>query len=238
MPDVSKLAPTMTNSVGMKLVLIKPGTFTMGSPKSVKERRDNERQHEVSITRPYYLGTTEVTQAQWKAVMGTEPPSNFKGDDLPVEKITWQQAVDFCKKLTKKENKTYQLPTEAEWEYAARAGDASKPMTMSERRAWLKDKAWTYVTAKYKTHPVGKLNPNTWGLYDMLGNVSEFTSSGMGAYPEGKATDPQGMQNDTKVIRGGNWIANELWTRYASRTPSPPDKSKSTIGFRVVCMPE
>jgi len=237
-PDVSKLAASISNSIGMKLMLIKPGTFTMGSPEGIAERGKDETQHEVAITRAYYLAVTEVTQAQWKAVMGTDSPSNFKGDDLPVEKVTWQQAVEFCKKLSEKEDKTYRLPTEAEWEYAARAGDASKPRSMREGREWLKDKAWIYSTAKYKTHPVGQLKANAWGFHDMLGNVGEFTLSGMGKYPEGKATDPQGMESDRKVVRGGGWISNAQWARYATRTPYPHTDSKSTIGFRVLCQPK
>lgn len=237
-PDVSKLAPQMENSLGMKLALIKPGTFTMGSPQGVKERRDHEKQHQVTMTRPYYIATTEVTQAQWKAVTGEDAPAAFKGGNLPVEKITWLQAAAFCSKLSEKEGMTYRLPTEAEWEYAARAGAKSQAMSLSARRAWLKGREWTYSTAKYKTHPVGGLKPNAWGLHDMLGNVSEFTSSGMGNYPDGKATDPQGTDSDTKVVRGGDWVSVEHTARYAARSPWPKDKSKSTIGFRVVCEPK
>ena len=237
-PDVSQLEASFSNPLGMKFVLVKPGVFTMGSPKMVRGRKVNETEHQVTLTRPYYLATTEVTQAQWKTVMGSDSPSKFKGENLPVENVTWQQAMEFCKKLSEREKKTYRLPTEAEWEYAARAGDVSKAMDRKERKAWLSERAWMYDTAKYKTHPVGQLKANAWGLHDMLGNVAEYTLSGMGEYPKGKATDPQGMQNEIKVVRGGDWVSSGDWVRYASRTSREPNKGKSTIGFRVLCVPK
>jgi len=201
--DVSKLAATVTNITGMKFVLIKPGEFMMGSLEDEPNRRDEEKQHRVKITRPYYVATTEVTQVQWKAVMGADSPSHFKGENFPVEKITWQQAQNFCKKLSEKEGKKYRLPTEAEWEYAARAGEKIdfKSMKASEVKAWLLERAWFSENAEYKTHPVGQLKANPWGLYDVFGNVGEWTSSGMGKYPEGLAIDPQGMVNPQKVVR-------------------------------------
>ncbi|MCP5536872.1 MAG: SUMF1/EgtB/PvdO family nonheme iron enzyme [Akkermansiaceae bacterium] len=237
--DVSKLAASVTNGIGMKLVLVKPGEFLMGSSEDEPNRHDNETQHQVKITRPYYIATTEVTQSQWKAVMGVDSPSNFKGDDLPVEKITWQQAQDFCQQLSKKEGKNYRLPTEAEWEYAARAGETVdfKPMKTSERKAWIAERAWFYDNAKYKTHPVGQLKANAWGLYDVLGNVEEWTSSGIGKYPQGPVIDPQGFVSDNKVVRGSGWISSYDWIRPAARMNQPADKEKSTIGMRVVYEP-
>ena len=237
-PDVSQLAATITNSANIKLLLVKPGTFTMGCPPEDWGRKPKEQQCRVTLTRAFYLATTEVTQAQWKAVMGTESPSNFKGKNLPVEQVTWQDAMAFCKKLSEKEGQTYRLPTEAEWEFAARAGAAVQVMDRKQRTAWLKERAWTRDTADYQTHPVGTKKPNPWGFFDMLGNVNEYTLSGMGDYPEGTATDPQGMQNEMKVTRGGGWIGSADWARPTARASRKLDTQKSTIGFRILYVPK
>jgi formylglycine-generating enzyme required for sulfatase activity len=235
--EMAKLAPTITNGAGMKLVLVKPGTFQMGSPEDERHRQDDETQHEVTLTRPYYIGIHEVTQAQWKAVMGEDSPSNFKGDDLPVEKVTWAEANAFCARLSEQEKHTYRLPTEAEWAFAARAGEAPVFKTTKEHKDWLAAHAWMYGTAKYKTHPVGSLKPNAWGLYDTIGNVGEWTSDGFAPFTAAAQTDPLGVDGDRKVVRGNGWISSFDFCRMAQRSPQPADQAKSTIGLRVVREP-
>ena len=234
---VDKLAPTLTNGIGMKLVLVKPATFQMGSPEDEPHRHDHETQHEVTLTQAYYIGTTEVTQAQWKAVMGSDSPSKFEGADLPVDNVTWEQAVAFCQKLSEKEAGTYRLPTEAEWEYAARAGETVAYKPMKDFKAWLQAHAWMYWTAKYKTHAVGQLKPNAWGLYDTIGNVAEWTADGYGPFTKDAATDPLGTDSDRKVHRGNGWVSSYDFCRVAQRSAKAKDESKSTIGFRVVREP-
>ena len=235
--DVSKLPTEITNGVGMKLVLIRPGTFRMGSPEGEAARRDDETQHEVTLTHPYYAAVHEVTQGQWKKVMGSDSPSHFKGDKLPVEKVTWHQAVEFCRKLSEKEGRTYRLPTEAEWEYAARAGETVR-YKLKEWKAWLLAHAWMSFNAKYKSHEVGTLKPNAWGLYDTIGNVAEWTASGYGPYPAGKVTNPLGVDSDRKVVRGQGWVSSYDFCRVAARSARAADDPKATIGFRVVCDPK
>jgi len=236
--DISKLPPEIENGIGMKLVLIKPGTFQMGSPAGEPSRRDDEGPYEVTLSHPYYAAIHEVTQAQWKAVMGTDSPSHFKGDNLPVEKVTWNQAVEFCTKLSAKEGRTYRLPTEAEWEYAARAGGTIPYASRKLWKAWLLDHAWMSFNAKYKSHAVGTLKPNAWGLFDTIGNVGEWTASGYGPYPQGKVRDPLGVDSNRKAVRGQGWVSSYDFCRFASRSGRAADKSKSTIGFRVVCDPK
>jgi formylglycine-generating enzyme required for sulfatase activity len=163
-----------TNSIGMKLVLIPAGEFMMGSPETEKDRSPDESpQHKVRISKPFYMGAMEMTQAQWKAVMEENNPSNFKGDDLPVEKVSWEDCQEFLKKLSAKEGKTYRLPTEAEWEYACRAGTTTRFNAGDDDKA-LDSVGWHEGNSESKTHPVGQKKPNAWGLYDMLGNVEEW----------------------------------------------------------------
>ena len=173
----------LTNSIGMRLVRIEPGSFQMGSP-------DEKPQHQVLITRPFFLGIHEVTQGQYQAVMG-ENPSMFKGSDhLPVEGVSWLDAVNFCNKMSEKDKRTpfyringtdvanvggngYRLPTEAEWEYACRAGSTTL-YPFGDDVSKLGEHAWFSNNSDGKTHPVGQKSPNAWGLYDMLGNVWEW----------------------------------------------------------------
>ena len=235
--DIAKLPAKASTKSGISMVLIKPGTFRMGSPKDELSRRDDEGPLEVTLTNPYYIGVHEVTQKQWQAVMGEKSPSKFEGDDRPVENVTWAQAVAFCKKLSELEGKTFRLPTEAEWEFAARAGETVAYKPHKVFKAWLSEHAWQYFNAKYKSHPVGSLKPNAWGLYDTIGNVSEWTADGYGPYPEGKATNPAGTDAERKVIRGGNWITSFDMCRVARRGAQDPEAAKSTIGLRIVREP-
>lgn len=185
---------TITNSIGMKLALIPKGTFMMNSPEYEERIIDDEnQQHELEISKDYYLGVYEVTQAQYMKVMGTNPsrfqkPMGRRSDGLmyPVERVSWEDAIEFCKKLTdlpeeKKAGRAYRLPTEAEWAHACFAGS---------KRAWSRfdndlDYAWFGGNSKRQTHPVGEKKPNAWGLYDMYGNVWEWCSDRHVAYPKG-----------------------------------------------------
>src|SRR5476651_402788 len=170
-----------TNSIGMKFVWIRPGSFIMGSPKEEKQRQENETQHKVTLTKGYYLGVYTVTQEEWIAVMGNHP-SKFKGEkNLPVENVSWDDCQEFVKKLRAKDKKAYRLPTEAEWEYACRAG-TSTPFHFGETIST--DQANYYGEAVYgngkkgvyreNTTPVGSFPANAWALHDMHGNVFQW----------------------------------------------------------------
>jgi len=228
------LGTAKTNSVGMQFAAIPAGEFTMGSPASEAGRSNDETQHHVRISKPFLMATTMVTQGQWQKVMGNNP-SNFKGDDnLPVETVTWDDAVDFCKKLSEKEGLKYRLPTEAEWEYACRAGTTTEYNTGDGEDA-LKEGGWYSGNSDQKTHPVGQKKPNAWGLYDMHGNVWQWCSDWYGDYPGADASDPQGVDNGSaRVLRGGCWFNNPDCCRAAFRYWLHPDDRFIYNGFRVV----
>jgi formylglycine-generating enzyme required for sulfatase activity len=241
--------PRITNSIGMKLVLIPKGKFTMGSPASEKGRNhDDETQHEVTISEDYYLGVFEVTQGQYKKVMGTNP-SYFqkrvirKSDSLmyPVEQVLWADAVEFCKKLSelpeeKKAGRVYRLPTEAEWEYACRA-DSKAAYSFGANSKTLGDYAWFVEISGVQTHPVGEKKANAWGLYDMHGNVWEWCSDWYGKYPKGSVSDPSGPSGGScRVLRGGGWPDVAADCRSAHRywmVPSILIIDDGIFGFRV-----
>ena len=204
----------VTNSIGMKLIWIPPGKFIMGSPNNEKQRENSEgSRHRVQITNGFYMGVTPVTQIQYKRVVGTNP-SFQKGDDLPVEMINWNDAVEFCRKLSEKEGKTYTLPTEAQWEYACRAGTTTPfytGETISTDQANY-DGNYTYgkgCKGKYreKITPVASFAPNAFGLSDMHGNVWEWCSDWYDRdyFSKGQGIDPQGPSSGTsRVLRGGS----------------------------------
>jgi formylglycine-generating enzyme required for sulfatase activity len=236
-----KIPVQMTNSIGMKFSLIPPGQFSMGSPPKEEWHRDDERLHRVTLTNPFYLATTEVTQKQWKAVMATDP-SFCTGDDLPVETVTWEQAAEFCRKLSRKEGRKYRLPTEAEWEYACRAGTTTPFHTGQTIRT---DQAnydgnHTYGDGRKgefreATVEAGKLEANAWGVYDMHGNVWEWCQDWYGEYPDGDAKDPTGpATGDRRVFRGGCWMNFPAVCRSANRAKVIPLSWNFHLGFRVV----
>jgi formylglycine-generating enzyme required for sulfatase activity len=238
----------ITNSIGMKLVLISKGTFMMGSPESEKGRDDVETQHEVTISKDYYLGVYEVTQAQYEKVIGKNP-SQFQGGrvgnenaDLPVEQVSWDDAVEFCKKLSelpeeKKAGRVYRLPTEAQWEYACRAGSKSA-YSFGESSKSLGDYAWFDKNSNGRTHPVGEKKANAWGLYDMHGNVWEWCSDWYGEYPNGALSDPTGPKEGSfRVFRGGSWRYVAADCRSAVRYRNGPSFRYYSIGFRVALSP-
>ena len=228
----------VTNSIGMKLRLIPAGEFMMGSPETESVRENDETQHGVSITKPFYLGVTEVTQEQYQKVMGTNP-SEFKGPQNPVEKVSWAEAVEFCGKLSampaeKTAGHVYRLPTEAEWEYACRSGTTTA-YGFGDDASRLGDYGWFRSNSDSGTHPVGEKKPNAWGLYDMHGNVWEWCQDRYGDYPSGSAMDPTGATSGSyRVCRGGSWFNGARICRSAYRIRGAPGDRDSLLGFRVL----
>jgi len=226
-----KAGNTMVNSIGMKMAFIPPGEFEMGSPADQVGRQHDELQHHVKLTRPFRISVTEVTQVQWRAVMD-HIPCYFKGDNLPVEKVSWRDAAAFCKKLSIKEGKIYRLPTEAEWEYACRAGGTGAFADSGN----IDEMGWYEANSEGQTHPVATKKPNKWRLYDMHGNVSEWCSDYYKAdYPEGPTVDPNGPTDGKyRVVRGGSWSNFARGCRSAARSSAPPSYQFKQTGFRVV----
>ncbi len=229
-------ASDITNSFGMKFIYIPPGTFIMGSPSDESDSKvKDETQHNVKLENGFYIQTTEVTQGQWKAVMKEYPPGlyfNKCGDNCPVERVSWYDVDNFIKKLNEEEKSDkYRLPTEAEWEYAARAGtttaynwgnsaDCSKANYGSAGECKGINPGKTIKVASYP--------PNDCGLYDMHGNVWEWCSDWYNKYPGDKTTD------GSKVIRGGSWTDNAIKCRSANRHSITPDIMNPNTGFRLV----
>jgi formylglycine-generating enzyme required for sulfatase activity len=228
-----ELTLDLGGGVKMELVLIPAGKFLMGSPEG---RETNEGpQHEVTISKAFYMGKYEVTQEQWEAVMAkvAPNPSKFKGPKNPVESVSWEQAVGFCEKLSQIAKRPVRLPTEAEWEYACRAGTKTR-FSFGEGDVLLGDYAWFSGSANGTTHPVGEKKPNPWGLYDLHGNVWEWCQDWGGPYEAGAVTDPQGpAKGTTRVLRGGSWGNNPGFCRAANRNWNVPDFRINSRGFRV-----
>jgi formylglycine-generating enzyme required for sulfatase activity len=236
---------SFTNCIGIKLMRIPKGKFMMGSPESETDRVKIETQHEVTISQNFYMGATEVTQAQWQKVMGNKP-SNFEDDQLPVETVSWEEAVDFCNRLSEmpeeiRAGRKYRLPTEAEWEYACRAGTTTTfhfGSQLNGRQANCNG-TFPYGTETRgpdlkKTTPVGKYPANAWGLYDMHGNVWEWCSDWYGEYPAGSLTNPSGPATGPgRVFRGGCWYRAAVNCRSADRSGSVQSDRLGYLGFRV-----
>jgi len=259
---------TAALAAGDGTVLIKGGTFVMGSPESENWREADEVQHSVTVS-DFYLGAREVTQAEYQELTGTTP-SEFKGKDLPVETVNWYDAVRFCNLKSKKdglkpaytiEGETvtwdrtangWRLPTEAEWEYAARAGGKG-PFNIvpspSPKQAnfyghypynieqnYFSTQNLSVKPGNYRAHtvPVGSFKPNAWGLFDMHGNVSEWCWDRYGAYPQKAQTDPAGPEaGATRVCRGGGWNDFAKHLRSAYRSSQTPDDAFVSRGFRL-----
>ncbi len=225
----------LTNSIGMKFKLIPAGSFQMGSREV--DRPDNERpRHWVTLTKPFYMGVYEVTQEQYAKVTDLTP-SYFKGQNLPVEMVSWEDAQEFCKKLSQLEkNMTYRLPSEAEWEYAARAGTQTAYYWGDGFDARY---AWCDQNSGGKTQEVGTRQPNAWGLFDMSGNVWEWCEDWKAEYPTGEQVDPKGVASGSRrVFRGGSWFIFPQRCRSAFRNYYPPDIRSNRLGFRVVAVPK
>ena len=228
-------ADIITNSIGMKLKLIQPGTFMMGSNEDVYP----DSVHQVTISKPFYLGVYQVTQREWQAVMG-DNPSCFKDAKNPVESVSWDDAQEFCRKLSQKEGVEYRLPTEAEWEYACRAGTKTRYYWGGEFNDAY---AWWDGNSGGQTHNVGTRKPNAWGLYDMSGNVLEWCEDWFEPYPSGPQTDPKGPSNgEYRVLRGGSWtaagfLAGQVALGSAYRARVDPRVREYDFGFRVARTP-
>jgi formylglycine-generating enzyme required for sulfatase activity len=248
--------------IGLDMVWIPPGEFLMGTPAQSAPARwfytlreklthrpnpDSGSEPErpvtwVTLTRPFWLGRTEVTQAQWQAVMGGNP-SDFKGEDLPVENVSWDDAMEFCRKLTERERAAgrlpkgyaYTLPTEAQWEYVCRAG------TTGYYAGDIGAMAWTNGNSGMTTHPVGTKRANTWGLADMHGNVSEWCLDWVAPYRGGEVTNPRGPTLPTlgseRILRGGSWDDADNIARSAFRNWDLPVERGYHAGFRLALAP-
>ena len=231
----------VTAAIEKEMVLIPAWKFEMGSVNSEKGRYSDEKQHEVTITKPFYMGKNEVTQEQWESVMGTGflwfggNPSTNKGAKLPVTNVSWKDCQEFIKKLNAKTKGGYRLPTEAEWEYACRAG-TSTAYSLGDNIA-PKDANYSDSNKK-KSVKVGDYKPNAFGLFDMHGNVSEWCEDWYDDYPAGAATDPKGpATGETRVLRGGSFNNVGLETRSSFRHGVPPHFSFDNFGFRLARTP-
>ena len=212
-----------------------PGSFMMGSPNNEKGRMDNETQHKVNLTKGFWMLESEVTQAMWRSIMGNNP-SFFKGDNLPVESVTWDACQEFCRRLSKELKAEVSLPTEAQWEYACRAGTTEAYACNNGNdfmQLWLA--AWP-PNLDEGTHLVKQRQPNAWGLYDMQGNVSEWCLDWYGEdYSPNEVTDPTGAASgNCRINRGGMWSATPECFRSAYRMLRPGGIDTNDTGFRVI----
>lgn len=247
------------NSIGMELTLIPAGKFLMGSPMDEAQRNDDEPQHEVTIAKPFYVGVFEVTQGQYQKIVrqspsffaktggGKERIKELDTSNYPVERVSWLEAVEFCKMLSaKEEGRTYRLPTEAEWEYACRAGTKTPFHFGNDFNSNLGNiNGLSYASyGKETAGPFwrstvlqGQYQKNAFGLHDMHGNVQEWCSDWYDAdyYTKSPKEDPQGPEKGTeRVLRGGAWPSSAKACRSAARNHFPPDERTYTTGFRVV----
>ncbi len=217
----------------------RPGGFVMGSPVTEVDRRENEKEHRVTLTKGFWLGKTETTQGQWTRVMGASPPKGppsrkvrVLGADHPMYSVSWEDAVAYCEKLNQVHplggDWKWTLPTEAQWEYACRAG------TTGAYAGDLNEMAWYDLNSGSTTHPVGQKRANAWGLYDMHGNVWEWCKDWSGDYPSSSVMDPAGGSSGSlRVIRGGCWVSPAAGARSALRYGVSPGRRNNTLGFRV-----
>ncbi len=261
-PEYSHAMEAFTNSLGMRFVLIQSGSFSMGSPESEPGHRWNEKVHKVRISRSFYMMDTEVTQGQWKKLVGFNPSSlKFKNIDYPVNTVSWNQCVEFIRVLNKFENTSkYRLPTEAEWEYACRAGSrtafsngnltqltCTKPDPVLNKIAWYCGNSGEQnPPGKFQPHRVRTKMPNAWGLYDMHGNVQEWVQdSCVWKHWTGKTgpvtdtyknnvVDPVSFKGKHKIIRGGGWYQKPVFLRSAQRSFYKPVAKRNSLGFRIV----
>ena len=222
------------NGINIEMVKVEAGSFNMGATPEMKSPYEVEKPvHRVTLTNNYYIGKYEVTQALWQAVMGSNP-SYFKGDDLPVESVSWGDCQDFISKLNAMTGKRFRLPTEAEWEYAARGGKKSRGYKYSGSKT-LGDVAWYDGNSGSKTHAVGTKQPNELGIYDMAGNVWEWCQDWKGSYSSSPQANPTGAVGGSyRVIRGGNWRDSARGSRSSCRFGLTPGYHDFSLGLRVV----
>jgi formylglycine-generating enzyme required for sulfatase activity len=243
------LDKSFVNSLGMEFVLIPAGTFIMGSPRDEQCRDKDEMQHEVTITQPFYLQTTEVTLEQWRALMGKRLFSRrIKEDNLPAVKVSWHDCMDFIKKLNALGQWSYRFPTEAEWEYACRAGSCTPKSwgntirceaAMYGNNSSRSPECVPYVKASGlridQPAPVKSYPPNDWGLYDIHGNVWEWCRDWYGDFTESAEINPLGPDSGyVRVRRGGSWFNEGSLCRSANRNYGHPASRYRTTGFRLV----
>ena len=222
------------DGISIDMVRVEAGTFTMGATPEMKNPWDDEKPtHQVTLTNDYYIGKYEVTQALWKAVMGKNP-SKYKGDNLPVENVSWDDCQEFISKLNSITGKTFRLPTEAEWEYASRGGKKSRGYQYSGSNN-ISDVAWYDSNSGNKTHTVGSKQANELGIYDMSGNVLERCQDWYGNYSSSSQTNPTGANSGShRVERGGSWDIIDWGCRSSYRYSSVPDFCGSNLGLRLV----
>ena len=220
--------------VKLEMVLIPAGKFKMGSPASEKDRNEKETQHEVTLTKPFYMGKYEVTQEQWFEIMG-ENPSREKGRMLPVTNVSWNECHFFIRKLNEKTNGGYRLPTEGEWEFACRAGTTTA-YSFGDK---ITPKDANYVGSEIgKPVAIGSYKPNSFGLYDIHGNVWEWCEDWYGDYPAGAVTDPKGpAKGEYRVLRGGSFFNSGSFARSSIRDSRTPPYRGNNSGFRLARNP-
>jgi len=224
-----------------EMIYISAGSFLMGSEEDDSQAYADERtQHQVTITQPFYIGKYPITQEQYEAVMGNNPSYFLKGGKYPVEYVSWHDAQEFCQKLSNLTEKTYRLPSESEWEYAAKAGTQTN-YYYGDDESPLGEYAWYEDNSNDQTQPVGQKKPNKWGLYDMLGNVWEWCeddwhSNYKGAPNDGRAwiDNDNRSQLEYRTIRGGSWGSYSRYCRCANRDFNFPARRLNDFGFRVV----
>ena len=243
------LEKTYTNTLGMEFVLVPSGTFTMGSPPNESHRGTSEVRHQVTISKPFYMQTTEVTLGQWHSIMGRRVFLRRKGsDNMPVTRVSWFDCMKFIKRLNKLGKEKYRLPTEAEWEYAARAGTKSPfswgdtidcDKAMYGNNSLKHDVCQLYVKSiKLEINqpaPVKSYQPNPWGLFDMHGNVWEWCMDWYGDYGTKPVIDPKGPESgNMRIRRGGSWFKYGHSCRSANRSFGHSATRYQTTGFRLV----
>ena len=247
-PDQQRLEAS--NSIGMRLIWIAPGSYWRGSPPREDGRRSGERRHRVTLTGGLWLGATAVTQGQYEVVMGSNP-SRMPGTDRPVDSVPWYDWIDFCNRLSALEGLQpayridgvhvvwdrsadgYRLPTEAEWEYACRAGTQTR-FHAGETVAELETVAWFRFNSGGQTHPVGLKPANAWGLHDMHGNVFEWCWDWYAPYPDQALVDPAGsVESGRRVLRGGSWRSYPRGCRAAYRLGAVPSQRRHWYGARL-----
>jgi sulfatase modifying factor 1 len=243
------LEKTYTNTLGMEFVLIPSGTFTMGSPPNESHRGTSEIRHQVTISKPFYMQTTEVTVKQWHSIMGRRMMVFQKGaDNMPVTRVSWFDCMKFIKRLNRLGQGRYRLPTEAEWEYAAKAGTSTAYSwgdTIDCEKAMYGNNSLKYDVCQLyirsiglqidQPAPVKSYKPNPWGLYDIHGNVWEWCMDWYGDYGKKPVIDPKGPKSgDMRIRRGGSWFKYGHSSRSANRSFGHPATRYNTTGFRLV----
>lgn len=230
----STMVIPVKNGISIEMVKVKAGTFIMGGTKEIISPENDEYPiHQVSLTQDYYIGKFEVTQDVWEAVMGCNI-SRFKGNKLPVERISWFDCQEFIRQLNRMTGKNFRLPTEAEWEYAARGGKKTHNYQYSGSNQ-LSKIAWFVDNSDFKTHPVGKKKANELGIFDMSGNVYEWCQDWYGSYTESSQTNPIGPSfGEKKVVRGGCCLYIDTKNTVSNRESYSPNDSFSGLGFRLV----